>query len=160
MAATVYLFQICFFLCLSAFAESSCCSDRWTAFQGSCYLFAHGGKLSFYEAEHYCNQHGGNLVHIDNEAENLFIKDYLRSIKADHTWIGLTDEGSEGLWEWYDTHTSPSFTDSYPGEPNALEGDEDCVCVDAWHDYRWFGHLCSLQKAPLCESTGYVSIVG
>ncbi|XP_045180092.2 perlucin-like protein [Mercenaria mercenaria] len=137
------------------------CPDRWIAYRGSCYLFAHGGPLSFYEAEHYCNQHnGGHLVHINDQVENLFIKDELRSIKADDTWIGLTDEATEGLWEWYDTKTSPTFTDWNPGEPNSNSGNEDCAATKTDLDFRWYDGVCSDKKIPLCEITGETDVIG
>ncbi|XP_045185826.1 hepatic lectin-like [Mercenaria mercenaria] len=150
---------ICLLLCLSAFVPSSSCPDGWTPFRGSCYLFEHGGKLSFLEAELYCNQHGGHLVHIDNQAESLFIKDHLTSSKAGRTWIGLTDDDVEGLWQWYGTDISPSFTDWFPGDPNSKNGDEDCVALKSEH-HQWYDAPCSTLKTPLCERTAYVDVIG
>ncbi|NEO84066.1 MAG: S8 family serine peptidase [Spirulina sp. SIO3F2] len=63
---------------------------------------------------------GGNLVTIDNQAEN----DWLVQTFADSFyWIGLTDSqfygASEGNYQWV-TGEEANFLNWYPGEPNNL----------------------------------------
>ncbi|XP_052237663.1 snaclec aspercetin subunit alpha-like [Dreissena polymorpha] len=64
---------------LLAASEGTDCPDGWLAFEGSCYLFA-DIHAHFTEAAHYCQQHGGSLIHVDSDTENDFIRNYLRGL--------------------------------------------------------------------------------
>ncbi|XP_045179792.2 lactose-binding lectin l-2-like [Mercenaria mercenaria] len=137
------------------------CKDGWMAYHNSCYLFARNHASTFTEAEHYCRQHGGNLVTIETKAENLFIRDYLRGLKDEHHWLGLTDEMVEGIWKWYSTNTDATYTDWNPGEPNSAGGEEDCAILAYNQDYRWLDVSCISSWEPICEiESGEVDIVG
>ncbi|XP_052260655.1 perlucin-like protein isoform X2 [Dreissena polymorpha] len=129
---------------------TTCCTDGWLAFESSCYMF---GKdvAAFTVAEQYCRQHGGHLIHVDNNHENNFIKDRLRDLKASHFWSGLTDEDIEGTWVWFDTDTNATFVDFYTGY-GGHNNIADCVIFAYNLDYSWIDYACSSAAAkPLCE---------
>ncbi|KAL4238852.1 C-type lectin domain 4 member E [Mactra antiquata] len=137
------------------------CPDQWIAYQGSCYRFVHQ-NLTFYDAESYCRQHHGRLVHLETARENGFVKETISHMKEKEWWIGLTDDDIEGQWAWYGSDESPLFTDWSSGQPNG--GDEDCAQFfylnDAWewHDFR-----CNKANgSPICEmeTEAPVNVIG
>ncbi|KAH3806759.1 hypothetical protein DPMN_135085 [Dreissena polymorpha] len=65
---------------LLAATEGTDCPDGWLAFDCSCYLFPKT-PARFWEAVHYCQIHGGNLIHVDSDMENYFIKNCLRGVR-------------------------------------------------------------------------------
>ncbi|XP_053386383.1 perlucin-like protein [Mercenaria mercenaria] len=132
------------------------------AYHNSCYLFARNHASSFTEAEHYCQQHGGHLITIETKNENLFIKDFLRGLKGEYHWLGLTDEMVEGVWKWYTSNRDVTYTDWYPGEPNSHRGtEEDCVVFSYTEDYRWLDVPCTRSYEPICEIVSdEVDVVG
>ncbi|WAR04490.1 CLC6A-like protein [Mya arenaria] len=88
----------------------SSCPNGWIAYEGSCYLFNNKDNMSFVAAEEFCTQNGGHVVHIDDEAENNFIKDQARQY----------------------THTS-NWDPSQPNDGSYAE----CVVLWADQDYKW-----------------------
>ncbi|XP_060599260.1 perlucin-like [Ruditapes philippinarum] len=145
--------HIFFVLLYNGFAYGIVCQDGWVTFQDSCYLFARNHKSSFTEAENYCRQHGGHLVEIETKYENMFIRDYLRGMIGEHHWIGLTDEIVEGVWKWYASKRTPSFTGWNVNEPNSHGGDEDCAVLSSAEDYNWADVPCDGRDPaePICE---------
>lgn len=84
----------------------------------------------------------GHLVTINSQAEWNFV---VATFPTDWTWIGLTDEGSEGSFGWV-TGEPVAFTRWIPGEPNDA-GNEDFVFYQrssglggdwGWNDFRNF----------------------
>jgi hypothetical protein len=70
---------------------------------------------------------------------------------AENTWIGLTDKTHEGIWRWFDTKEHATFSDWAAGEPNNVNGAEDCVHFSIYWDYKWNDVPCSYKLTPLCE---------
>ncbi|MFX0105897.1 MAG: lectin-like protein [Candidatus Hodarchaeota archaeon] len=88
-------------------------------------------EKSWSDAKIDCEAQGGHLATITSEGENDFIKNLADSNKV---WLGLTDEVSEGTWEWI-TGEDVSYTNWYPGEPNNYGTGEDYV--EMYIDGRW-----------------------
>ncbi|XP_060590598.1 C-type lectin domain family 10 member A-like isoform X2 [Ruditapes philippinarum] len=141
---------------------SCLCQNGWTRFNDSCYLIGYGQHLTFVEAENYCTQHNGHLIHVNTAEENVFIVDILHKTKASSSWVGISDMDAEGLWQWYGTSQKPEFTYWYPGQPGGGQP-EDCGVYTAHHpDYKWDDYSCDHHFQPICESSTNVvdSIIG
>ncbi|MFX1282788.1 MAG: NosD domain-containing protein [Promethearchaeota archaeon] len=96
------------------------------------------------EAKTDCEALGGHLVTITSQAENDFVRS-LTSWGEPTFWIGLTDEITEGEWQWV-TDEVVNYTNWGSGEPND-SGGEDYVETDdsgEWND------------APSEQTRGYV----
>jgi hypothetical protein len=78
------------------------------------------GSAIWTTAKQNCINMGGHLVTVTTAAENTFIFGLWPS-----GWIGLTDEVTEGVWQWV-TGEAYSYTSWNPGEPNNA-GNEDYV---------------------------------
>ncbi|WAR18051.1 SLA-like protein, partial [Mya arenaria] len=74
----------------------SACMDGWLHNKDSCYLNGHT-DLTFIDAQRYCQSLGANLVNLETQSENTFVKGYLSDLKDSKHWIGLTDQNVEGL---------------------------------------------------------------
>jgi hypothetical protein len=73
---------------------------------------------TFNGANYYCRQLGAHLVTISEESENQFVFNLYP-----YTWLGATDEDSEGGWRWI-TGEPWTYTSWADGEPNNLDGIE------------------------------------
>lgn len=105
------------------------------------------GPVSWAEARTACMGFGGDLVIVDDEAEQAFL---LGQPLEAVVYIGLSDEAVEGTFVWVDG-SAPAFTAWGMGEPNdALEG-EDCgqlaVATATWNDIA-----CVNPGAFVCEA--------
>ena len=52
-------------------------------------------------------------------------------------YIGATDEAVEGQWRWLTSGEPVTFEILYTGEPNNVDGDENCLSMSityGWHD--------------------------
>jgi len=78
------------------------------------------GNAIWTVARQNCINMGGHLVTVTTAAEYSFIFGLWPS-----GWIGLTDEVTEGVWQWV-TGEAYSYTSWNPGEPNNA-GNEDYV---------------------------------
>ncbi|KAL4224115.1 C-type lectin domain 4 member E [Mactra antiquata] len=145
-----YVSLVCFGLVWTTVTGMEC-PDTWTHFHESCYLFGHQ-HLNFVEAAHYCAQHNSHLVYPDTAAENAFLKDHITYMTEPFWWIGLTDDGIEGVWVWYGTNESPTFTDWTHGQPDDHHGNEDCASYRKDYGWLWNDIPCDASKyPPICE---------
>ena len=74
-------------------------SDIPTAdiYNGSRYLVT-DTAMTWTDAQAYAESIGGNLVTINDAAENQWLKDTFGTTEA--LWIGFTDRETEGTWKW------------------------------------------------------------
>jgi len=79
---------------------------------------------TFAEARRIADSLGGYLTIPDNKAEN----DFLKSLIDSDTWIGVTDEITEGTWRDIFNNTL-SYTNWNTGEPNNTSNNEDYVSL-------------------------------
>ncbi|XP_019113505.2 CD209 antigen-like protein E isoform X4 [Larimichthys crocea] len=116
-------------------------NQGWVYFGSSFYYISSVNK-AWQDSREDCLQRGADLVIINSEAEQKFIRQYPKYI-----WIGLTDRETEGVWKWVDgTPLTTSFWRS--GEPNNYRGgNEDCVELTLdWNDVE-----CEQKKLWMCE---------
>ena len=67
--------------------------------------------------EQFCEDRGGYLAVIENQAENDFIYQYLRDSGLTLAFFGYTDQNSEGKWTWVNGRHS-DYTNWAYGQPN------------------------------------------
>lgn len=113
----------------------------------SCYSFKVSQERDFPTAELECESRKGHLVIVSDLSKQSFLYNTLRHDFNYNgvVWIGLSDENSEGEWEWVDG-SRPEYTRWAPNQPGLLAGLEDCAVMDIsdsgrWHDYACEGVL-------------------
>ncbi|XP_072038583.1 CD209 antigen-like protein A [Amphiura filiformis] len=138
----------------------SACDWGWKEYNGKCYYIQAPSVQSWDYARTTCQAKGGDLVVINNQAENDFLRRKL--ISSGGHWIGLTDAESEGTFVWVDTTFARTggkdllYTNWQDGEPNQL-GEEDCITMSTggWNDEDCStsdnGYIC--EKTSLTAST-------
>ena len=87
-----YLFQYPVFLLVSV----ACI--QYPGFGSSCYKLYMSSR-DWNTAKENCREVGGELVKIESEEENQFIKTEYLSARGRY-WIGLSDLDYNGQWEW------------------------------------------------------------
>lgn len=104
-------------------------------------------------AQANCKAVGGNLVTINNAAENSFIDALTGDGAKGSYWIGYNDVAAEGNFVWASGET-PGYTDFCPGEPNNFNNNQDCVRTN-WlcfgGAYRWDDAECAATIPYVCE---------
>ncbi|MCO5799245.1 MAG: hypothetical protein HEQ29_21695 [Dolichospermum sp. LBC05a] len=127
-------------------------------YNGSQYTLTSYG--TWQEAQAQAQSLGGNLVTINNQAE----QDWLVSTFGgnEQLWIGLTDEVIEGQFKWTSGETS-TYTNWYGGQPdNGGPNGEDYVVLNygsagKWNDYpnnlSYFRGIVEI-KQPVTPITG------
>lgn len=125
------------------------CPDAWIHFQDSCYLFP-SGEFRFEDAEFLCIQYGSHLVHIETEAENVFLKNYMSNFKDSDYWTGLV-RGNSGKWIWHGSEKEASYINWSNISPNNYGGKQDCVYQQLSYNFQWNDETCSKTYKAICE---------
>ncbi|KAK4805932.1 hypothetical protein QYF61_021496 [Mycteria americana] len=121
-------------------------SREWEYFDGKCYYFSLT-RMSWYKAKAQCEEMRSQLAVINSYAKQNFVMFRTRN---ERFWIGLTDQNSEGEWEWIDgTDYKSTFTFWKEGEPNNSENREDCAHV--WFSGEWNDVYCTYECYYICE---------
>lgn len=80
-------------------------------------------KMTWPDAQEFCEANGGGLAIINDAAENTFLANVLQ---ANSAYIGLSDHLQEGSFNWIDG--SPlSYSKWYPQQPNNYNNNQDYV---------------------------------
>ena len=102
------------------------------SYNNSIYLLTSYG--TWQEAQAQAQSLGGNLVTINNQAEQDWL---VSTFGVNQTlWIGLTDEVTEGQFKWVSGEIS-TYTNWLPGEPNNGWGGEDHVEMNFGSPGKW-----------------------
>ncbi|KAM8841888.1 CD209 antigen-like protein C [Synchiropus picturatus] len=103
-------------------------------------------KKSWFDSRNFCVERGADLVVINSKEEQKFINKFGKI-----TWIGLRQRQDNGSWVWVDgTPLSISFWS--PGEPNDVDGKENCTeIMDHSIEMSWNDGPCQLKKFWICE---------
>ncbi|XP_060572659.1 C-type lectin domain family 4 member F-like [Ruditapes philippinarum] len=83
------------------------CPMGWIRFSAYCYLLVNE-KKNFYEARANCESVGASLADFTSQTENSFVAEKLQI--GSNTWIGYSDEETEGTWVSLRTGQSARFT--------------------------------------------------
>jgi glucose/arabinose dehydrogenase len=92
------------------------------------------GSLTWEQAQAEARRLGGNLVTINDAAEETWLKQTFGSTQG--YWIGLTDRRIEGQYEWVSGESS-AYRNWAPGEPNNFRGNEDFIQMNFGSTSRW-----------------------
>ena len=128
------------------------CAAGWTYFPHTCLCYKYlSARKTWAEARAHCRglSAGGDLVSILDKATNNF----MRTLTTDLSWIGATDEGSEGSWRWSDgsrwgyTNWSPDNPDNYLNKQH--HATINWKGVGLWDDHHHFSFGFTCQAATL-----------
>lgn len=112
--------------------------------------------LSYSSAQSDCqSETGWDLVAIESSAEN----DFLDDLSANQHWIGASDQGTEGDWQWPDgtsfwsgdstgSAVGGAYANWASGQPNDSGGQDCGVRFDAG---TWNDEACTTTIAYVCE---------
>lgn len=101
-----------------------------------------------------CDEAGGSLVSVDDEAQNSWLSERMQALEADDFWLSGTDADTEGVWVWGDGRVffggdagAGRFVPWDEGQPNDVNG-EDCMRATAgvWRDLD-----CADEIAYVCQ---------
>ncbi|XP_051741266.1 CD209 antigen-like protein C [Ctenopharyngodon idella] len=121
--------------------------DGWTNYQYSVY-FISSEKKNWTESRRYCRDRGADLIIINSNEEQNFVKNITSS--ADLVWIGLTDSDVEGTWKWVDgTKVTSGFRFWRYGEPYGYTN-ENCALT---YSPGWADYPCNDHHKWICEKT-------
>ncbi len=93
---------------------------------------------------------GGNLVTINDAAENQFLVDIFGG--SEGLWIGLTDEATEGTFSWA-SGEAVTYTEWAPNEPSG--GNQDYGWINYTAPGKWDDHGSSALYRGIIELSGY-----
>ncbi|XP_019940818.1 CD209 antigen-like protein E [Paralichthys olivaceus] len=148
--------------------EGTCgrCLPNWALHNSSCYYFSclksPSVKKTWHESREDCISRGADLVVIDNQKEQEFVTEGIKSFFSPRggwtrgSWIGITDIEKEGTWVWLNNVTEVEKRYWMDGEPNnhGVQG-ENCVCIiysskNPWK--TWFDAKCDEHEVHwICE---------
>ncbi len=116
------------------------------------------GKMSWEEAQQYAESIGGNLVQIDDAAENQWL---INTFGNDTFYIGANDIANEGEYFW--TSGQPlTYSNWAPWEPNNWENREDHSVLqgDSGYWFDWDGRVSQLGiiEIPGTQNPGNISL--
>jgi hypothetical protein len=113
--------------------------------------------LPWVEAERDCELDGMHLIVVSDDVENAWLATVAaRAVTNDSSthqivWLGASDSGSEGSFDWVTGGAAPASYWS-TDEPNSLHDDEDCV--EARTSGGWNDDRCNAPLAYVCECDG------
>ncbi|XP_029605304.1 C-type lectin domain family 4 member M-like isoform X1 [Salmo trutta] len=124
------------------------CPEGWRRFGCGCYYLS-TEKKSWEESRQDCLERGADLVIINSEEEQTFIKGLESLLFA---WIGLTDSVTEGTWKWVDG--TPLTIQKYwwRGQPNGGTY-HNCAFIRHMSSGQgaWWDFYCSSSERWICE---------
>jgi len=127
-------------------------SERILEFDGHTYKFI-PTKKSWTKAKTESEKLGGYLVCINSEREQKFLTDLVTiDNKVLPTWIGLTDEQSEGEFRWVNGE-AVQYQNWLPNQPDNIDH------YGSKQNYVWLGYKNSSQWDDMYEHANFFSIV-
>ncbi|KAJ8725867.1 hypothetical protein PYW08_004050 [Mythimna loreyi] len=114
----------------------------------------HTSKQTWGDAKRFCALEGASLFYPDDRAEANAVISLWQTIQPNVRWafVGISDIVTEGVFETIDGKlVSEVYNQWQRGEPNDLNGDEDCVHLNLagdLNDYR-----CDGKSYFICKKT-------
>ena len=120
---------------------------------GSCYA-VFTMKFSWDDAKKFCEARRGHLAVPDDLAEQLYLENYLRSMRIRYAetlfWIGGKKTGSYPP-DWV-TGYSSKYSRWSPGAADSGSGIQ-CLVLDGAFDFKWETNSCSRPTYFVCEES-------
>mmetsp|Transcript_19512 Transcript_19512/g.48948 ORF Transcript_19512/g.48948 Transcript_19512/m.48948 type:complete len:307 (+) Transcript_19512:252-1172(+) len=112
------------------------CDPGWSLYDKNCYIHVWRSK-TWWDAEAYCNAHGGNLCSIHGKQENEFVFTLTKGLTS---WIGYHDVDQDEKHQW--TDNTPSNYENKAKNCTGRELDPDCSdpveVAQQWHDWEGY----------------------
>ena len=121
------------------------CPGGWYKFGCKCYQVSNA-LGSWNKSRELCVSFGADLVVVDSKEEMDFISRY-----GGDTWLGATDEASEGMWRWVDGTVLSVDNPSWSGGKPVGGKDKNCLRVWGQHNITWTDESCEANRYGLCE---------
>uniref|UniRef100_A0A3B4TED1 C-type lectin domain family 4 member G-like n=1 Tax=Seriola dumerili TaxID=41447 RepID=A0A3B4TED1_SERDU len=146
--------------------EGSCsrCQPRWIFLQSSCYFFSNSvyeTRKNWLDSRAHCISQGGELVVINNLAEQHLMSDNFRRVSSGSVWwqngfwIGLREVVAEEKWVWVNNVTETETVYWRTGQPSrsGLQSG-NCAALNYYSDTKrtWYNANCNeLELNWICE---------
>ncbi|XP_033730429.1 deleted in malignant brain tumors 1 protein-like, partial [Pecten maximus] len=133
--------------------QSVTCQQSWTEYNSHCYkLFMN--SVTWPEAQKQCRDHGSDLVTVENQEENNWLKN--NQFVQEDPWIGAHTADIQVVWRWVSDNSLVMYSDWGPSEPNNIDGIEDCV---QYKYSRWNDAPCIDSHVFICkQKAGYTRV--
>lgn len=71
----------------------------------------------------------------------------------DQTWIGGSDDASEGTWVWISNLNTVTYTNWVRGAPNNYNNNENCIVLESVKEsfyFKWNDVTCTNHNPYIC----------
>ncbi|MEM9089813.1 MAG: DUF4347 domain-containing protein [Cyanobacteria bacterium P01_F01_bin.53] len=119
-------------------------------YNGNTYQLTSGGAKTWKAAQAEAEALGGNLVTINNGAEEAWLK---QTFGTEGLWIGINDIAAEGQFQWA-SGEAVTYTNWAPGEPNNGGGSQDYGWMNYGGSNQWDDHFAGAQLRGIVEIEG------
>jgi hypothetical protein len=113
--------------------------------------YVSNNKKQWSSAKEECAAIGGQLVQLKDELENEFVQDAMSISGVSTAYIGLSDESSDGQYQWTDG-TNATYENWSGNAPNA-NGQTDFAYMGNWSGGKWYKGSFWTTKNYVCEIT-------
>ncbi|XP_066278725.1 alpha-N-acetylgalactosamine-specific lectin-like isoform X2 [Branchiostoma lanceolatum] len=130
------------------------CPEGYTISRGICYK-AFDTKKTFSGAAAACREDGGTLAMPRNSETNVFLASLYKSVHFNaNFWFGLHDQRTEGSFDWVDGFALGKYNSWAPGQPNNLDGNQDCVRYSTFSSRKpnWDDAACNWSFYFICQA--------
>jgi len=135
---------------------TSSCGGNWFEIPNhGCFLFELTTKLSWYDAQAFCEDSGGHLVEgVDTSLEEALIGFTTLIGDGDssvHSWLGGNDIGEEGTWRWI--HSAELITETFWASDSRPKNDDtiNCLDMDNYGTKGWYDYDCETELSIICQ---------
>ncbi|CAL9682123.1 unnamed protein product [Knipowitschia caucasica] len=123
------------------------CRSGWREHESKCYFFSTDVK-TWDEANVFCERQQSHLTSVQDIHEQLWLR---TQVGTEIFWMGLTDQITEGVWEWTDGTTYLEYFSHWmSGQPDNWE-DEDCGQILGGSFGRWNDEDCAVKRKFICK---------